>query len=154
MAAASRPGEERAAAERIIAANCECGIHIAALTTGTYSPEKTVAAEQRFTAGGASANAVQISMTRNRPIFFGRFLTGKTDTVIRATATGARRGYAAFSLGSRVAAVNGGLPNALLSGLTGSNINLSLMDCNALATTDIDLLAFSDALGSRLTPRC
>ena len=150
MAAAGRPGEERAAAERIIAANCDCGIAIAALTTGTYTPEKAVAAEQRFAAGGAPANAVRISLTRNRPLYFGRVLTGKTDTVIRATATGARRGYAAFSLGSRVAAVNGGLPNALLSGLTGSNINLSLMDYEALATTDIDLLAFSDALRTEI----
>ena len=150
MAAAGRPGEERAAAERIIAANCDCGIAIAALTTGTYTPEKAVAAEQRFTTGGASTNAVRISLTRNRPLYFGRVLTGKTDTVIRATATGARRGYAAFSLGSRVAAVNGGLPNALLSGLTGSNINLSLMDYEALATTDIDLLAFSDALRTEI----
>src|SRR3546814_1417360 len=31
MAAAGRPGEELAAAERIIAANCDCGITIAAL---------------------------------------------------------------------------------------------------------------------------
>ena len=150
MAAAGRPGEERAAAERIIAANCDCGIVIAALTTGTYTPEKAVAAEQRFAAGGASTNAVRISLTRNRPLYFGRFLTGKADTVIRATATGARRGYAAFSLGSRVAAVNGGLPNALLSGLTGSNIYLSLMDYNALASTDIDLLAFSEALRTEI----
>ena len=150
MAAAGRPGEERAAAERIIAANCDCGIVIAVLTSGTYTPERAVVAEQRFAAGGASTNAVRISLTRNRPLYFGRVLTGKTDTVIRATATGARRGYAAFSLGSRVAAVNGGLPNALLSGLTGSNINLSLMDYEALATTDIDLLAFSDALRTEI----
>ncbi|WP_137870618.1 TadG family pilus assembly protein [Sphingopyxis sp. 2PD] len=150
MAAAGRPGEERAAAERIIAANCDCGIQIAALTTGTYTPERTVAAEQRFAPGGASANAVQISLTRNRPLYFGRFLTGKSDTVIRATATGARRGYAAFSLGSRVAAVHGGLPNALLSGLTGSELSLSLMDYNALASTDIDLLAFSEALRTEI----
>lgn len=150
MAAAGRPGEERAAAERIIAANCDCGIQIAALTTGTYTPDRTVAAEQRFAPGGASANAVQISLTRNRPLYFGRFLTGKSDTVIRATATGARRGYAAFSLGSRVAAVHGGLPNALLSGLTGSELSLSLMDYNALASTDIDLLAFSEALRTEI----
>ena len=150
MAAAGRPGEERAAAERIIAANCDCGIRIAVLTLGAYTPEKAVAAEQRFTPGGASTNAVRILLTRDRPLYFGRFLTGKSESTINATATGARRGYAAFSLGSRVAAVNGGLPNALLSGLTGSNINLSLMDYEALATTDIDLLAFSDALRTEI----
>ena len=150
MAAAGRPGEEQAAAQRIIAANCDCGIRIAALTTGTYTPDATIAAEQRFAAGGASANAVRIVVTRDRPLYFGRFLTGKSESIIQATATGARRGYAAFSLGSRVAAVHGGLPNALLSGLTGSQINLSVMDYNALASTDIDLLAFSDALRTEI----
>src|SRR3546814_12203342 len=80
----------------------------------------------------------------------GSFLTGRQDSIIRATATGARRGYAAFSLGSRVAALNGGLPNALLSALTGSEVSLSVMDYNALASTDIDLLAFSDALRTEL----
>jgi uncharacterized membrane protein len=150
MAAAGRPGEEQAAAQRIIAANCDCGIRIAALTTGTYTPDATIAAEQRFAAGGVSVNAVRIVLTRDRPLYFGRFLTGRSESIIQATATGARRGYAAFSLGSRVAAVNGGLPNALLSGLTGSQINLSVMDYNALASTDIDLLAFSDALRTEI----
>lgn len=150
MAAAGRPGEERAAAQRIIAANCDCDIRIAAMIPGTYTADPTRQAEQRFDGGGASPNAVRITLTRNRPLFFGSFLTGKPDSVIRATATGARRGYAAFSLGSRVAALNGGLPNALLSGLTGSQLNLSVMDYNALASTDIDLLAFSDALRTEL----
>lgn len=150
MAAAGRPGEERAAAERIIAANCDCGITIAALTPGTYTANPSVQAEQRFTGGGASPNAIRVTLTRDRPLFFGSFLTGRQDSIIRATATGARRGYAAFSLGSRVAALNGGLPNALLSALTGSEVNLSVMDYNALASTDIDLLAFSDALRTEL----
>ncbi|MGN7928836.1 TadG family pilus assembly protein [Sphingopyxis sp. 22461] len=150
MAAAGRPGEERAAAERIIAANCDCGIRIAVLDPGTYTADPSIQAEQRFTGGGASPNAVRIMLTRDRPLFFGSFLTGRQDSIIRATATGARRGYAAFSLGSRVAAVNGGLPNALISSLTGSQVNLSVMDYNALASTDIDLLAFSDALRTEL----
>ncbi|MDO9369131.1 MAG: TadG family pilus assembly protein [Sphingopyxis sp.] len=150
MAAAGRPGEERVAAERIIAANCNCGIRIAVLTPGTYTADPGILAERRFAGGGSSPNAVQITLTRNRPLFFGSFLTGRHDSIIRATATGARRGYAAFSLGSRVAAVNGGLPNALLSSLTGSQLSLSLMDYKALASTDIDLLAFSDALRTEI----
>ena len=150
MAAAASPGEERAAAERIIAANCDCGIEIAALTPGTYAADPSIEAERRFAGGGASPNAVRVTLARDRPLFFGSFLTGRRDSIIRATATGARRGYAAFSLGSRVAALNGGLANALLSGLTGSEVNLSVMDYNALATTDIDLLAFSEALRTEL----
>jgi uncharacterized membrane protein len=138
------------AAERIIAANCDCGIRIASLTTGTYTPDGAIAAERRFAVGVLSSNAVRILLTRDRLLYFGRFLTGKSESVIRATATGARRGYAAFSLGSRVAAVNGGLPNSLLSRLTGSQLSLSLMDYNALASTDIDLLAFSDPLRTEI----
>ncbi|WP_260583220.1 pilus assembly protein TadG-related protein [Sphingopyxis sp. PET50] len=150
LAAAAKPGEERAAAERIIAANCDCNIVIAALTRGSYADDLGVAAEQRFSAGGAAPNAVRIVLKRDHPLFFGRFLTGRRHNVISAAATGSRRGYAAFSLGSRVAAVSGGLPNAILSSLTGSELNLSLMDYNALASADVDLLRFSDALRSEI----
>jgi len=150
LAAAGRPGEEREAAERIIAANCNCNIAIAVLSAGTYTADPAIAAEERFAFGGTSPNAVRIKLVRNRPLFFGRFLSRKDSSVIGATATAARRGYAAFSLGSRVAAVRGGIPNALLSVLTGSEVNLSVMDYEALANTDIDLLAFSDALRTDL----
>ncbi|OHD02489.1 MAG: hypothetical protein A2885_10640 [Sphingopyxis sp. RIFCSPHIGHO2_01_FULL_65_24] len=146
MAAAAKPGEERAAAERIIAANCNCDITIAALTPGSYVADVGVAAERRFTPGGASPNAVRIVLTREHRLFFGRAITGRDSNLISASATGSRRGYAAFSLGSRVAAVSGGVPNAILSALTGSELNLSLMDYNALASADVDLLKFSDAL--------
>lgn len=150
LAAAGRPGQERAAAERIIAANCSCNIVIASLTSGSYQADIGIEAEKRFAPGGASPNAVRITLTRERPMFFGSFLTGRKSTTIAASATGARRGYAAFSLGSRVAAVHGGVPNALLSALTGSQVNLSVMDYEALAGADIDLLAFSEALRTEL----
>src|SRR3546814_18828930 len=84
MAAAGRPGEELAAAERIIAANCDCGITIAALTPGTYVADPSIQAEQRFTGGGTSPNAIRITLTRDRPLFFGSFLTGRGDTLGRA----------------------------------------------------------------------
>jgi len=150
LAAAAKPGQERAAAERIIAANCACNIVIASLASGTYQADIGVEAERRFAVGGASPNAIRITLTRERPMFFGSFLTGRQSTTIAASATGAHRGYAAFSLGSRVAAVHDGVPNALLSALTGSQVNLSVADYNALASADIDLLAFSDALRTEL----
>jgi len=150
LAAAARPGEEREAAERIIAANCDCGIVIASITPGSYVADAGVVAEQRFTEGGASPNAVRIVLTKSHPLFFGRLITGRSSNMISARATGARRGYAAFSLGSRVAAVNGGVPDAILSALTGSELNLSVMDYNALASADVDLLAFSDALRTEI----
>lgn len=148
LAAAAAPDDARAAAERAIAANCDCGITIASLTMGNYRPDARVVAEQRFVPGGVAPDAVRISLRQPRPLFFGRFLTGRNRDMIAVTATGARRGYAAFSLGSRVAALQGGVPNAILSALTGSQVSLSLMDYEALAKADVDLLAFSDALRS------
>lgn len=150
LAAAGRPGEERAAAERIIAANCDCGIVIARFEAGTYNRDVAIPAEKRFTVGGTAPNAVRVVLTRDRPLYFGRFLTGRDDSIISAAATGARQGYAAFSLGSRVASVHDGVANAVLSALTGSKVDLSVMDYNALASADIDLLAFSEALRTEL----
>lgn len=149
-AAVADPGEKRAAAERIIAANCDCGIRIDAFTEGSYTADAAIPAEQRFAAGGTSPNAVRITLARSHPLSFARIFTGSDARDVRATATGARRGYAAFSLGSRVAAVHGGVPNALLSALTGSQLNLSLMDYQALASADVDLLAFSEALRTEI----
>src|SRR3546814_17125177 len=120
LAAAGRPGEEQAAAERIIAANCDCGIHIAELTSGTYTPDIAIQADRRFAAGGNAPNAVHIDLTRARTLFFGRFLSGRAAAIFRAQATGTRRGYAAFSPGSRVAAVQGGNANTLLTARYGS----------------------------------
>src|SRR3546814_18219157 len=68
MSAAGRPGEESAAAERIIAANCDCGITIAALTPGTYVADPSIPAEQRFTGGGNSPNAIRITLTRDNQL--------------------------------------------------------------------------------------
>jgi len=150
LAAAGHPGEERAAAERIIAANCDCGIVIETFDAGTYTRDVAIPADKRFAVGGSAPNAVRVVLTRDRPLYFGRFLTGREDSVISATATGARQGYAAFSLGSRVAAVHDGVANAVLSALTGSNVDLSVMDYNALASADVDLLAFSEALRTEL----
>lgn len=149
-AAAADPDQKRAAAERIITANCDCGIRIDAFTEGSYTADATIAAEQRFAAGGASPNAVRITLARSHPLSFARLFAGSDARDVHATATGARRGYAAFSLGSRVAAVHGGVPNALLSALTGSQLNLSLMDYQALASADVDLLAFSEALRTQI----
>jgi len=150
LAAVQHPENARSAAERIIATNCDCGIAIRTFVAGTYKRDVTVPAESRFSTGGIAPNAIRIVLTRKRPLFFGRFLTGREDSVISASATSARQGYAAFSLGSRVASLHGGAVNAVLSALTGSQVDLSLMDYQALASADVDLLAFSDALRTEL----
>lgn len=68
---------------------------------------------------------------------------------IRAQATAAQNPLASFAIGSRLLSVNGGLHNALLGGLLGSQLSLSVMDYQALANANIDLFAFSNALAAR-----
>src|SRR3546814_7974854 len=53
---------------------------------------------------------------------------------------------ASFAIGSRLASIDGGVLNALLSGLTGSSISLKALDYRALAGADVDLFAWLDAL--------
>ncbi|MGE0046397.1 MAG: hypothetical protein AB7T08_11625 [Hyphomonadaceae bacterium] len=65
---------------------------------------------------------------------------------VARTATAAQTELAAFEIGSRLLSLRGGIVNQLLSGLTGSNVSLSVMDYNALLDADIDLFEFIDAL--------
>ncbi|UAK26393.1 TadG family pilus assembly protein [Sphingomonas nostoxanthinifaciens] len=118
------------------------------IVTGVYSPDPTVAAAARFTAGG-TANAARVTLKENAPLYFGRIF-GLTSVHIGRNATAVRTDLAAFSLGSRAASLNGGIGNQLLSALTGSTISLSVADYNALATANFDLFSFVDALRTEL----
>jgi uncharacterized membrane protein len=124
-----------------------------AVVMGRYAADRTVAPAARFNAGAAEPNAVRVTLTEEAPLYFGRFILGRdTTTLTRSaiSATTADPPRAMFSIGSRLAALNGGLANQLLSGLTGSSVSLNLMDYDALAKADVNLLTFSDALTSDL----
>src|SRR3546814_16432885 len=60
LAAAGRPGEEQAAAERIIAATCDCGTRIAELKGRSYPPDIAVHAHRRTAAGDTGPHAVDL----------------------------------------------------------------------------------------------
>jgi uncharacterized membrane protein len=55
-----------------------------------------------------------------------------------------------FSVGSRLASLNGGIANAILSELLGTSVSLNVADYNALASARVDALSFLDALGLQL----
>lgn len=57
---------------------------------------------------------------------------------------------ATFSVGSRLASVNGGILNALLGSLVGGNISLSVMDYNGLISADVSVLSFISALATQV----
>lgn len=150
MAAVADTDSSTTAAQHAIDQNNLANAQIASLVPGTYTPDPSIQPSDRFVPSTPSPNAVQLTLSQSVPLFFGGALTGRSSAQVHATALAARMDYAAFSLGTRLAAVQGGLPGALLSALAGTDLNLSLMDYNALVGTQIDLLSFSKALATHL----
>ena len=117
--------------------------------TGLYSASASTPAAQRFTASSASPNAVQVTLQAPVPLYFAGLLIGRSGLTVARTAVAARAQFAAFSIGSGLASLNGGVANALLSALTGSQVQLSVMNYQALATANVDLLRYVPALQTR-----
>lgn len=121
--------------------------------TGAYSPDRSRPPEERFTPGG-EANAARVEVTTEAPLFFGRWILGKDQVQVTRAATAAVRGAgqpsATFSIGSRLARLDAGLANQLLSALTGSRASLTVMDYQGLASAQVNLLSFTDALATDL----
>ena len=120
------------------------------ITSGNYVPDEKVAAEARFAPGTATGNSIRVDLNREIPLFFASVFTGSNKLHIAAKATAAKIDYAAFSLGSRLASVQGGLPNAVLSALVGTDLRLTALDYDALIHTKVNLLTFTKALNSEL----
>ena len=141
LAAASAPDRAQAVAEASV------GIsgwpHAARITavSGRYTRATSVAPAARFAAGAATPDAARVTIESESPTFLARIFGSRSVTISR-TATAARQRVAAFSIGSRLASLNGGLVNAYLTALTGSAIALNVMDYQALASADLDLLGF------------
>lgn len=159
--AASDPGNAQAAATAALAGNgaepatalpAEGGgtrNHIRlAVETGSYAPDPGIPAARRFTAGAAQPNAARVSLVATGTRYFAGALIPPPRIAVAATA--ARIPQATLSVGSRLAALDGGALNATLGALTGSSLSLSLMDYEALAAADVDLLGALDALRTDL----
>lgn len=147
------------AAERAALATAETNLGPgvqASVQTGVYSPDRAVAAHMRFGAvkPGGEANAARVELTHPARLFFGRVILGQDTIPVtrRAVAALEPQGapLAAFSIGSRLARLEGGIANALLSGLAGGSVNLSIMDYEALLDADVDLLTWLEALAVEL----
>lgn len=146
--AASNGG--RTSAEQLLAQSGVQGITIVSIEDGSYTADAAVAVADRFQAGGADGSATRIAVQRRVPLFFGRLLVGRDGVDLSARAIAARTDAAAFSLGTGLASLSGGLPNMVLSNLAGTELNLSVMDYNGLVNANLDLLHVADALKVRL----
>ena len=138
-----------AAARATAQANAGTGV-TATVLKGHYASDRTLAPAQRFTTGAQEPNAVRVTLTSQAPLYFGRWILGRDTLEITRSGTAATPGEprALFSIGSRLAALDGGVANQLLSGLTGSSVSLSVMDYTALADAKVNLLTFTDALAT------
>ena len=149
LSAAQNLSDPQAAANATVAVNAWPGSVVARVTTGVYTADGSLAPASRFLAGAANPSAVQVTLTAPAPVIFAGLLLGRSTVSLTRTATAALAQFASFSIGSRLASVQGGIANSLLSTLTGSSVQLSAMDYNALVGSQIDLFQYMGALRTR-----
>ncbi|MGH6615486.1 pilus assembly protein TadG-related protein [Sphingomonas sp.] len=145
LAAAADPQQAQALAQASVAESGWPRAITVVATRGDYSRDANVAPTARFTASSSATDAVRVSLQTPSPTYFARIF-GQRSIPIARSATAARERLAAFSVGSRLASLNGGLLNSYLSALTGSSLSLSVMDYNSLVGADVDLFSTLEAL--------
>jgi len=159
LAAAADLGRADAAARASAGRNGYSTTAVESVQMGTYTPDATLAPEQRFQPGsGTGANAARIQMRATTPMILGRVLTAGNvlanagdsgEVAILTQATAAQDMQAAFAVGSRLVRIEGGALNGLLGALLGTNVSLTVMDYDGLARARIDLFGFSRRLATR-----
>ncbi len=118
---------------------------------GTYEADPALAVGSRFVEGaGPRTNAVRVALETRARLYFGKLLGTGSEVPIRVEATAATSRSGAFSIGSRLARLDGGVLNGILTALTGSSVNLTVMDYQALASTRVDLFRTMGALATEL----
>lgn len=163
IAAIVAAGQIANAAQAVPAALASNGVGLSAQTTieyGNYVPDPATSPDQRFQPGlQASADAIRIGVVDTAPLYLGSALvnvgasaTGQTRGIaVRTVATASQANFAAFAVGSRLASLNGGVANAVLGKLLETQLSLSVMDYQALASAQVDLFAVSRNLATRIT---
>ena len=119
------------------------------VVTGRYQRDSAVAVSERFVAEAAPANAVRIEMAHQGRVFFANSFV-KDAGHMRAAALASADPQAAFSIGSRLASLDGGIANAVLGQVLGTTISLSVADYDALLNAEVRLLDFLDALAGEI----
>ena len=150
MLAAVDTANADALARRSLADN-GYGASAATVATGLYDASLSgPPPDSRFSAGASPANAVRVAVATTVPVTFGRAVGLPGSVPIRVTGTAASAQFAAFTIGSGIAALDGGIANAVLGALLGAKLSLGAVDYNALLSARLDGLRLLDALGASL----
>lgn len=115
------------------------------VTVGTYADDTTLTAPARFTLAAAAGNAVRVEAETTVPLGLMRLLIPATTARVAATATATHRPEGGFTIGSGVAALDGGIANQVLGQLLGGSVNLSAAAYTGLLTSNIRLVSLLDA---------
>jgi uncharacterized membrane protein len=106
--------------------------------------------DARFVAGAAPHNAVRVTLRASVPTHFTRLIGLPSVYALGASGTAAKAEFAAFSIGSGLASLDGGIANAVLGALIGAKLSLTVMDYDALVTGRVDAFRFLDALATEI----
>ncbi|HPE47870.1 MAG TPA: TadG family pilus assembly protein [Hyphomonas sp.] len=118
----------------------------ALVETGTYVADPDIPPAERFVPGDQSVNAVRVTASYDGELFFAARLAAPPQLIARSVAYVSSQ--AAFSIGTRLARVEGGLANDILNALLGTNVSLSVMDYEALLAADAALFQTLDTLNT------
>jgi uncharacterized membrane protein len=152
IVAAGNLGKAISAATATVTANGYPASALISVEPGTYTPNAALAPQARFvTPATSAANAARVTLRTETPLYFARMFTGgRSHFDITTRATAASTAVASFAIGTRLLALNGGLLNAILGGMLGTTLSLSVMDYQALIDAHIDAFDFLNALATRL----
>ncbi|MBO6899920.1 MAG: hypothetical protein JJ864_01125 [Rhizobiaceae bacterium] len=118
------------------------------LEIGRYNADSELRPEVRFVPGRSNPNAVRVTMKRQGGLYFGRAFLDAVE--VSATGTAMLANPASVSIGSTLVSYNGGIANAVLNGVLGTNVSFRLMDYRSLVQADVELFQFFDALAGEL----
>lgn len=115
---------------------------------GTYLADPELDPASRFDPDGSYVNAVRVRYRRTGQLYFAGWWADPPEIYVAATA--AVSPEVAFSVGSRLASLHGGVLNAVLGGLLGTSLSLDVMSYEALVDADVELFSTLDALALEL----
>lgn len=118
------------------------------VAVGRYEADATRPPADRFMPGKEPANAVSVYYEQQGMLMFADRLSVAPTLGAHGLATVMPE--VSFSVGSRLASLNGGIANALMSALLGTSVSLSVVDYKSLATAHINALSFLDAVAQEL----
>jgi uncharacterized membrane protein len=119
------------------------------VVAGTYQRDSTLAPDARFKPSVNGRNAVKVSFSETGSLYFARGWADPPE--LHASAIASLTPEVAFTAGSRLASLKGGIGNLVLNKLLGSDVALTLVDYNAVIGAQVDALDFLKALATRLS---